>query len=245
MQSNEFMRFIQQALPAGEGLKSMQDKLPLGYDGGNRLVFAFPVARQNAVKHVCVTGLRKTAFIQRLLFTLSRLYRREEAHFLILSPKAQYGEFLRLHAMDVTVPYVRSKADLDNAVRTLNELVYFPDRETRCKKLFVVLDGIEELDGCNTNLDLEACRNILDILARKKQVEVITGVDLIKSIFSGYPGAYVLVGNCLVTTREEGKADVTYVDEDSTLTTPVPISYPDSPSLTETVIAWNAQREER
>ena len=111
----------------------------------------------------------------------------------------------------------------------------------KCKKLFLVLDGVDELSGCNVNGDLSENREFLDLIARKKEVTLISGTDLIKSIFSGYPGAYVGIGNCLVTTREDGKADVTYVGEDSALTMPAPISYPCQPSFTETLIAFNAE----
>ena len=111
------------------------------------------------------------------------------------------------------------------------------------EKFFLVLDGIEDLSGCNANGDLEEYRNFFDVVSRKKDVVFISGVELIKSIFSGYPGAYVGVGNCLITTREEGKADVTYVGEDASLTMPKLISYPCTPSITETVIVCNAEQK--
>ena len=69
---------------------------------------------------------------------------------------------------------------------------------------------------------------------------MIAGVDLTKSIFSGYPGAFVGIGNCLVATREMGKADVTYVNDDATLTMPLPITYPSAPAITETILFFNA-----
>ena len=56
-------------------------------------------------------------------------------------------------------------------------------------------------------------------------MDIITGVDLMQSIFSGYPGAFVGVGNALVTTREQGKADVTLVADDASLSLPVAIEY--------------------
>ena len=61
-----------------------------------------------------------------------------------------------------------------------------------------------------------------------------------RSIFSGYPGAFVGVGNCLVTTQGNGKADITYVGEDSSLSMPTPILFPDEPNITETVILLNS-----
>ena len=83
-------------------------------------------------------------------------------------------------------------------------------------------------------------REIFDLVSRHDDVEVITGVDLKKSIFSGSPGAFVGVGNCLVSTREEGKADVTYVGSDVTLSAPAPILYPTEPDLADTIVFLNS-----
>ena len=60
------------------------------------------------------------------------------------------------------------------------------------------------------------------------------------SIFCGFPGACGGVGNCLVTTREVGKADVTYVGDDVALSMPVPMRYPSEPSIIETIIFLNS-----
>ena len=43
-----------------------------------------------------------------------------------------------------------------------------------------------------------------------------------------------------MTIREEGKADVTYVGDDISLSMPIPITYPSEPSVMETVIYLNA-----
>ena len=106
--------------------------------------------------------------------------------------------------------------------------------------IFLVLDGLEELSACNRNGDFEEYREIFELFNRRKDVDVICGADLMRSIFSGHPGAFVGVGNCLVTIREEGKADVTYVGDDISLSMPVPITYPSEPSVMETVIYLNA-----
>jgi regulator of sigma E protease len=100
---------------------------------------------------------------------------------------------------------------------------------------------VKNADKFLLQLTVKAGEKITLELDGKKEVTLISGTDLIKSIFSGYPGAYVGIGNCLVTTREDGKADVTYVGEDSALTMPAPISYPCQPSFTETLIAFNAE----
>ena len=106
--------------------------------------------------------------------------------------------------------------------------------------MFVVLDGLDELEACNESGDLAEYREIFDILMRKEGVDVICGADLARSIFSGFPGAFLGVGNCLITTREEGKADVTYVGEDSGLSLPLPMTYPSEPSVMESVIFFNS-----
>ena len=72
---------------------------------------------------------------------------------------------------------------------------------------------------------------------------MICGTDLMRSIFSGFPGAFVGVGNCLVSLREEGKADVTYVNDDASMSLPIPIHYPSAPLVMETIIYLNALPE--
>ena len=69
----------------------------------------------------------------------------------------------------------------------------------------------------------------------EENMEIISGLDLIKSIYSGCPGAFVGIGNCLITTRKDGKADVTYVGEDTHLSLPVLGEFPAEPSIGETV----------
>lgn len=240
MRSDEFISFLIKNCKTDDDVMRIQNGLPLGVDQGGNAVFARRQEQVQLTKHTCVTGLRKTAFIKRVLLTLSCLYDKTEACFFILSPKTEYGELLRLHNIDATVPYIRTKRDLDDAAKCLEELVALRDREKGCPKLFLVMDGLEEIDGCNQNGDLEEYRELLYAVSRKKNVEAISGVDLMKSIFSGYPGAYVGVGNCLVTTREESNADVTYAREDSTLSMPTPMSYPTTPSVMETIILFNA-----
>ena len=100
-------------------------------------------------------------------------------------------------------------------------------------------------NGENIRGDLEEYRDVFELLMRKPDVDIICGADLGKSIFSGYPGAFLGIGNCLVTTRESGKADVTYVNEDSSLTLPMPIVYPNDPTVMESIIYLNALPADR
>ena len=74
------------------------------------------------------------------------------------------------------------------------------------------------------------------------KVDGIGSYAFIMSIFSGYPGAFVGLGNCLVTTREHGKADVTFVDDDSSLSLPIAMTYADLPTVEETVMDFNENK---
>lgn len=245
MRSEEFIGTVLQKCAKQE--INAREKLPLGEDAAGNIVFAKKYLGQTFYKHTCVTGACKGKFIRRFLITLSCLYEKDEACFLILSPSLEYAELLKLRTIDATVPYVQTKEELAAAKKTIAELITMRDLGVEhYPKLFIVLDGLERLSACNENETLEEYREIFDLTARRADVELITGVDLKKSIFSGSPGAFVGVGNCLVSAREEGKADVTYVGEDVTLSPPAPIVYPIEPSLRDTVAFLNtlAEKEE-
>ena len=240
MRSEEFIALLSNAAENEEKFDKMRTDVPLGVDSVDNVVYSHKYTRPYSTRFTCVTGGGRSAFLKRLLITVSCLYDRKDACFLILSPNVEYGEFLRLKSMDATVPYIRSKSDLDLALETLKQLLQEREGKRGYPRLFVMIDGIETLEGCNHNEDLEEYRDIIDLLARKGDVELIAAVDLTKSIFSGYPGAFVGIGNCLVATREFGKADVTYVNDDATLTMPVPMGYPCAPSIIETILFFNA-----
>lgn len=240
MRAEEFITFLAEKATSEEERSALKAGLPLGLDAAGEAVLSQILEHSFTPNHTCVTGASRTTFIKRLLITLSYLYEKSEANFLIVSPRTEYGELLRLKRMDVTVPYVRTKADLEKAKACVKELTAEYTRGAGYPKLFLVLDSLEELQGANGNGDLDEYREFFDMLAREKNVAIISGAELIKSIFSGNPGVFVGVGNCLVTTREEGRADVTYVGEDSSLSMPVALQYPDSPSVSETIIYLNA-----
>ncbi len=244
MRTDEFISAVCNAAGNQEKINELRKELPLGLDAVGNVTYARKQETVFSARHTCVTGGNRSAFIRRLLITLSSVYEKEEACFFVLTPHADYGELVRLHGMDITLPYVRKKEDLEEARKTLEALLRLRQTGRGYPHLFLVLDGFEELEGCNRNGDLEEYRRFIEMLVRKTDADVITGVDLTKSIFVGYPGAFVGVGNCLVATREAGKADVTYVNDDVSLTLPCPISYPDSPSLTETVVFMNSIRKE-
>ena len=245
MREEEFIESFTAFCEDEAGLIKLRLGVPLGIDVAETLVLSQKREKPFMIRHTCVTGVKRTSFIKRVIFTLSCLYEKTEANFFIISPRKEYGEVLRLLNADVTAPFVREKADVDECLACVKELVDLHDREKGCPRLILVLDGLEEIEGCNKNGDLEEYRAFFELLARRGNVEIISGVELIKSIFSGYPGAFVGVGNCLVTTIEEGKADVTYVGEDSSLSMPTPIRFPSEPSVTETVIFLNAMAQKQ
>lgn len=215
--------------------------IPLGETAEGALVFSRLKESPYLVKHTAVTGVERTQFIKRLIILLSALYKEEEASFLILSPKTEYTNLMRLKGKDVNVIYIRTKEDLESGKKCLRDLLDM--RKTmRCPRLFVVLDGLEDMENCNQKGELEEYREILE-MARGKDVEIITGADLIKSIFSGYPGAFVDVGNCLITTCGAGKADVTYVGEDASLSLPTALVYPNESTIDETIAFVNTLAE--
>ncbi len=240
MRTEEYISFL---IEKSKGDKEkFRSATPIGRDLTDGVVFSQKMPRALAFKHTCVTGVGRTAFIKRLILALSFFYDKTEANFLVVSPHTEYGELIRLHGLDITVPFIREKADLQGVEQCVKELTELHARERGCPKLYLVLDGLEELDGCNKNGDLEEYRNIFDSIARQPNIEVITGADLIKTIFSGYPGAFVGIGNCLVTAQGNGKADYTFVNDDSSLSMPAPLHYPDTPSFIETVIWANAEQ---
>lgn len=242
MREEEFISLLQEKCKDETTRNALKQGIPLGLDAANELVLSQTCEHAYTARHTCVTGTRRTLFIRRLLITLSCIYDKMEANFLVLSPRTEYGELLRLATIDATVPYIRSKADLELAKSCLRQLVDEYNRGgAGYPKLFLVLDGLEDLPECNKNGDLEEYRTFFEMLVKEKNVEVISGVELMKSIFSGNPGVFVGVGNCLVTTREEGRADVTYVGDDCSLSMPTGMSFPDGPSPLETIIYVNAQ----
>ena len=244
MRAEEFISKVSGMSREDERFEELKNGLPLGLDSTDGVVLSQKRKRPYTLRNTCVTGVGRSNFIRRFLITVSCLYEKSEACFFVISPKTEYGELLRLKSMDVTVPYIRTKSDLDMAVLTIKELLSQREGAVGYPHLFIVLDGLEELEDCNRNADLEEYRNIFELFTRREDVDMICGTELMRSIFSGYPGAFVGVGNCLVSLREAGKADVTYVNDDATMSLPIPVRYPSDPSVMETIIYLNALPED-
>ena len=240
MRAEEFISAVSGMSHEDDRFEELKNGLPLGLDSTENVVIAQKRKRPYTLRNTCVTGVGTSNFIRRFLISVSCLYDRGEACFFVISPKTEYGELLRMKSMDVTVPYIRTKSDLDLAVTTIKELLAQREDGKGYPHLFIVLDGLEELGESDRNSDLEEYRNVFDLFTRREDVDVICGTELMRSIFSGYPGAFVGVGNCLVSLREDGKADVTYVNDDATLSLPIPVHYPSEPSVMETIIYLNA-----
>lgn len=240
MKMDEFITSLSALSENDEKFEELRRGLPLGVDVVGNVVLSQKRERPLTVRHTCVTGVGRSGYIRRMLIAASCLYEKSEICFFVISPRTEYGELLRLRSIDITVPYINTKSDLGLAVDTIKELLRQREYGSGYPRLIIVLDSLEELPDCNVNGDLEEYREIFDLFARRADVDVITGADLMKSIFSGYPGAFVGVGNCIVSLREEGKADVTYVDDDASLSLPTPMHYPAEPSITETVIFLNS-----
>ncbi len=240
MRSDEFIGLLPNPSTESEQFERVRKNIPLGVDAVGQVVCARKTERAFSARHLCVTGGNRSEFIRRLLITAACLYERSKLCVFVLSPKTEYGELLRMKSMELTLPYVRTKADFDRGVDTLKELLRLRESGKGYPRLLLVVDGIEDLEGCNRNDDLEEYRSLLDLLARQESVDIVTGVELTKTIFANLPAAFVGVHNCLVATRETGKADVTFVSEEISLSMPLPVTYPSAPSVTETVLLFNS-----
>ena len=240
MEMQAFMKVIFHDTEENGKLEEYKLGFPIGQDKKGGVLLAQKHDKPLTIRNTCATGVGRTDFLRRLIITLSCLYEKEQACFFVLSPREEYGELLRLHSLDITVPYIHGKEDLDKAMDTLKELMRMRATGMGYPRLFVVLDGLEDLPDVPKNGELSEYRAVYEILSHKPGVDIFTGVDLSKSIFAGYPGVFLGIGNCLVTTHESGKADVTYVGEDSSLTLPTPMVYPNAPTVGERVKFLNA-----
>lgn len=210
--------------------------IPLGVDAFGGVAVSHRENKIERYHHTCVSGALKTEFIKRLILTLACIYEHGETAFLIVSPYLTYGELMNLKNADVTVPFIRGGEDLKQVLDCLQEIVRMRGEGKTLPKLFVVLDGIETLAEGDTAL--VSYRPFLDTVG-VSGIEIISGVNLQNTAFGGYPGGFVGVGNCLVTTGGEGSADLTYVNLDTSMSLPKTISYPSQPSVAECIEFFN------
>jgi hypothetical protein len=240
MQTEEFfLRLSEAADKDADRFHSLQENLVLGCDKSGQIVAAHKGGER--IRHTAVTGVKRTEFIRRTLLTAMASYDNDQAAFYILSPKKEYGELLRFRGVDITVPFLRSVDDLWKSLDCLrSEVEFFNLRNMRTGwRLFLVVDGLETLgDG----LSLDVYTPFLE-LATEPWLELITGVELMNSVFESSPSAFVGRKNCLVATVSEGKADVTYVGEDMSMSLPEEIIYPAEPSVTASIHLLSAAKK--
>ena len=223
-----------------EKTKSLRACLPLGEYSDGEYVLSHREYDIERYHHTCVTGAMRAEFISRLLLTLTGLYAKGEALFLIVSPNMHYGQLMKVMNADVTVPFVTSTADLAPILETVKSLAQMRQGKKSEAKTFLVLDGLEYLEPEDKRSGLDCYRAFFEAVGTSV-IEIITGVDLAKSIFAGYPAAFVGVGNCLVAPSVAGEMDVTYVAIDGTMTLPKKCTYPSMPTLSECIENRNAE----
>ncbi len=217
--------------------------IPLGFGDDGAPIFAHTEVNPTRYHHVCVTGKQRGAYIRRFILSLCKLYGQDNVSFLILSPDKTYGELLHVKDADITVPFIQYYGDCSSSLETLRELIRMRTAGIEnYPKLFVVLDGLEDIASQDSDKQTFECFKPFFDVVGASGVELITGVDLEKSIFSGYPGAFVGHGNALVSTDVLGKADVTYVGVDSCLSLPISVSYADTENIADCVFAVNANK---
>ena len=174
MRTEEFIKMVSRETEENERFEELRKGLPIGLDELGNILLAQTREKPLTVRNTCVTGAGRTNYIRRLIIALSCLYEKDEACFLVFSPKIEYGELLRLNSADVTVPYIRDKKDLSEGLETLKELLFMRETGAGYPKLFLVLDGLESLPECNVEEDLAEYRDVYKLLMRKDGVEILT-----------------------------------------------------------------------
>ena len=235
-----FKQLASVAEDSPERFDEIIERLPLGLDAEKRFVFARNVSEVDTPvgalsRHTCVVGTGRSAFIRRLILTLVGVYEEGKIAFVIVSPKREYAELLKLKRTNVFMPVLKSVDDLWNVIRVCKEQadLRVGGAERIYGKLVIVADGLEEL----TNGALDCYLPFFAMTA--SGAELITGVDLVGSIFSASPQSFVGNGGCLITVTNRGVADVSRVDLSTELELPTPFEYPSEPSLSETISLIN------
>ena len=81
MRAEEFILALSERAGSEEELRRLQKGVPLGKDEQGNIVFSQTREKPLAIRHTCVTGADRTAFIKRLVVALSCLYERSEINF--------------------------------------------------------------------------------------------------------------------------------------------------------------------
>lgn len=219
MQATEWISLLKNSAKEGDFSLS---QLPLGRSGEGRVLLAHDQDRGDRYYHTCVTGGEKTQFILNTVASLLSAYG-EELSVLVLSPKSEYANLLRIKGADVTVPYLRTEKQFSAMRELALAQANARKQNPRSSRFLLVLDGLEELPFLPKNNDFGYLRKWIEEMAGGGQV--VSGVHFQGSIFAGFEGAFVGVGNSLVWADGKGKADVTKVLADCSLGQPQPIEY--------------------
>lgn len=208
----------------------LKTRVPLGINSENKVLAAGQ--RESVSTHVCVTGVGRTEYIRRLVLNLAGCYDQGQVNFLIASPKREYAELLKLTRANVIAPLIDDLSGVWTALDFAREqaILRLNGGNEKYGKLFFVLDGLETL----TNGSFDGYLPFFN-LAHSYGVDVITGVDLLGSVFEERPQDFVGGENCLVTVTNAGKADVVYVQKNGKLTLPAAFFYPSEPNFADSL----------
>ncbi|MBQ9117650.1 MAG: hypothetical protein IJY11_00405 [Clostridia bacterium] len=220
MQKGRWLSILQNKEKAGDFPLA---KVPLGWEESGEVVFSHRKDRADRYCHTCVTGAQRKAFVMETVKSLAVAYGEGKASFLVLSPHREYAKLLELKKADVTVPYLLSERQFSAMKNLANAQASARKENPRLPKFFVVIDGLEELPFLPKDNAFTFLRKWVDELSGG--AEIITAVDFKGSIFAGFEGAFVGVGNSLVSADETGKADVAYVGDGCVLDYPQAIRY--------------------
>ena len=221
----------------------LRDCIPLGFFSGGEIALAHLKQQPERNHFTFASGEHGKEFIQNLALSLAVLYDRSEAQFLLLSPRSELKPLLKLQNADINALYVQTEQDFSLAVEGIKALANLQKRGVGYPKLIVVAEGLEEIDGIYQDDITEPYIRLHEALG-DSVCELSATADLNQSRYFTFPGAFLGIGNCLVATKTPGKADVTHVGADSSLSLPREISYPHEDSLEESVSFFNGLEQE-
>ncbi|MBQ9729669.1 MAG: hypothetical protein IJV80_02540 [Clostridia bacterium] len=212
---NEFLKNAQENTKDG--------RIPLGVSAQGETVYAHLSANAERYRHVCVSGKERTAFLQWFIRGVFQKYPARGALVIVLSPLSSYGAFLREKNADIIVPYLSSIQEFSRVLEGFSPLIETLKKGNK-RPVFFVVDGLELLAGASEDKLLKNYTAVIEKTAGT-EIEVLTGVEMEKSAFSGNPGVFVGAGNALLSADEQKVAFFTRVESDFTLGAPVPIYY--------------------
>lgn len=199
-----------------------ENRVPIGVSSQGETVFAHVGVSVERARLVVVSGKEKTAFLQSFIRSETKRLPARGASFIVLSPKSSYVELLREKSADITLPYLHSTADYRAVLEGLSPL-FSALKNTGKRTVYLVLDGLETL-GDQEDKFLKSYTLAIE-KTQGSQVEILCGVEMEKSAFSGNPGVFVGAGNALLSVDEPNFAFFARVERDFSLGAPQKIYY--------------------